>query len=84
MITLGDDDHPGIRRVRWQVEAIAVEGEFGNSDTGAFQLRVLRVPCLNQTTFGLNAVVGFQRVEVVELALVELAGANSKACTRQE
>lgn len=66
------------------MEAVAVEGAFGNSDTGALQLRVLRVPCFNKTTFGLNAVVGFQRVEVVELALVELAGANSKACTRQE
>jgi len=47
---------------------------------------VFRAPGLDQTTVGLNAVVGFQRVEAVELAPVEPvgAGATTKACTRRE
>jgi len=46
---------------------------------------VFRAPRLDQTTVGLNAVVGFEGVEAVESALVEqVGGGGGKACSGKE
>jgi len=65
------------------VEAIAVYGASAKSDACTFQLTVCRAPRLNQATVGLNAVVGFQRIEAVDSAPVEQVG-GTKACRGKE
>lgn len=80
-MTLDYEMELGIRNVGWQVKAISVDGAPDNSHTSTTQLRVIRVPCLSDTSFGLDAVIRFQSIDAIELALIELA--SYAACTRE-
>ena len=53
-------------------KGIALEGAARKGHTGAPELLVVGVPCLNETTFGLYAVIGFKGIQALELALILL------------
>ena len=58
--------------VRRQVKAIALNGSSNNGNTGAPELVMVGVPRLNLASLSPNAVVGFEGLEPIELALVLL------------
>ena len=53
-----------------QVEAIGLDGEAEEGNADALELVVVGVPRLDHSGFGLNAAVGFEGLEAIELALI--------------
>lgn len=71
--TLDDEVKLGSIGVRWQVKPFGLDRAPDNGGTGAEKLGVVGVPGLSQASLRMDAVVGFQGVQVLQLALVELA-----------
>ena len=55
-----------------QEKAIGLNGTTNDGNPSALELLVVRVPGLDNTGFGLNAVCRFKGIEPIELALAKL------------
>ncbi|KAF7818423.1 Legumin J [Senna tora] len=71
--TLKNDVELRSRDVGWHVEALGMDGAPDNGDTSASDLGAVGIPGLRQACFRLNAVIGFQRIDALQLALVQLS-----------